>query len=254
MIKRRLFTAVHVVVAAIVAIVLLTPLTVAADGSSASVQEAQTIMTKFGIPTGTVDGYYGPNTARGLCAARQMAGYTPNRNNVDSALLAKMRSWNKTYGNLQAMPAPKLDGRTTYLLVLQKCQAILYVANGKYSRVMATSTGMNASQSDDGKDHRTPTNKSYLLGYTQRGWSCSTLYPEGCSHHPGVGMNSGVSDYGNMYNKRAVVGDVFVHGSTSVPPHPASHGCIRVTVADSDWMFKNVGNGPKPYIKITGSY
>jgi hypothetical protein len=257
----------HVALAAIAAIIICAPLPASAASTSAAVKEAQTIMTKFDIPTGPIDGAYGPLTARGLCVARYMTGNkTPNRTTVtsNSDVLVKLRSWNKTYGSLQSMPAPKLDGRSTYLLVLQKCQAIIYAANGTYSRVMAASTGTNASQSNDGKDHRTPTG-SYQLGYTDRtypknqpshptGWSCSTLYPEGCSHHPGAGINSVYSDYGNMYNKRHVTGAVFVHGSTSVPARPASHGCIRVTVADSDWMFKHVGNDAKPYVKIVGQY
>jgi len=55
-----------------------------------------------------------------------------------------------------------------------------------------------------------------------------------------------------MYNpRRQVVGAIFVHGSTSVPTYPASHGCIRVTVNDSDWLYHNVDRMP---IFITGKY
>lgn len=257
MIKKRLYTVARIAMVAVVAAVLLTPLSASAATSS-DVREAQTIMTKFGIPTGKIDGDYGPNTARGLCAVRQMAGWSPNRNNVDGPLMSKLRTWNK-YSSLRQIKAPTLAGKSTYLLVLQKCQAILYVQNGVYHRVMAASTGTNAAQSDDGESHKTP-NGSWYLGYTSRtdghptGWSCSTLYPESCRRHPGVGVNSKYSDYGNMYNKRSIVGDVLLHGSTSVPPRPASHGCVRVTIADSDWMFRNVGNDAKPYIKIVGSY
>lgn len=248
--KRRFFTALRLTVAAIVAATLFAPFTASAAVST-NVREAQTIMKKFGIPTGDVDGVYGPQTARGLCAARAMANYTPSRNNVDAKLMAKLRDWNK-YSSLNKIAAPKLDGQSTYLLVLQRCQAILYVADGKFARIMAASTGMNAQQSDDGEDHRTPTIAT-RLGYTNRGWSCSTIYPESCRNHT-EGMNAKYGKYGNMYNKRQIVGDVLLHGSTDVPPRPASHGCVRVTITDSDWMFKNVGNGPKPYIKIVGSY
>ena len=34
-----------------------------------------------------------------------------------------------------------------------------------------------------------------------------------------------------------------IHGSNSVPNHPASHGCIRVTRADASWLISNVTDG-----------
>ena len=34
-----------------------------------------------------------------------------------------------------------------------------------------------------------------------------------------------------------------IHGSNSVPNHPASHGCIRVTRADARWLFERVPDG-----------
>lgn len=54
-----------------------------------------------------------------------------------------------------------------------------------------------------------------------------------------------------MYNPRQVIGDIFLHGSTSVPTYPASHGCIRVRVSDSDWLYHNVDRMP---FFITGNY
>ena len=28
-----------------------------------------------------------------------------------------------------------------------------------------------------------------------------------------------------------------IHGSPSVPAYPASHGCVRISNADADWLF-----------------
>ena len=33
-------------------------------------------------------------------------------------------------------------------------------------------------------------------------------------------------------------GDYAVHGDRFVPPHPASHGCLRITIEDSKWFVK----------------
>jgi lipoprotein-anchoring transpeptidase ErfK/SrfK len=27
-----------------------------------------------------------------------------------------------------------------------------------------------------------------------------------------------------------------VHGSNFVPPYPASHGCVRLSIADAEWL------------------
>jgi hypothetical protein len=101
--------------------------------------------------------------------------------------------------------------------------------------------------------HSTP-NGNYWMGGTQKGWNCSTLYPETCSYHT-VGRFAYISHYGNMYNMRAFRNDgYYVHGSTEVPTYPASHGCIRVPVADSDWMYSYVGNYGPTYLQVTGKY
>jgi hypothetical protein len=118
--------------------------------------------------------------------------------------------------------------------------------------VLRISTGMPGLE--------TPTG-SYVLGSTLPGWSCSTLYPETCSDHT-VGMNArtpvkGVpfSTYGNMYNKRLITGAYLLHGATSVPTYPASHGCVRVSIEDSDWLYGNLTNaGGTIYLEITGAY
>jgi lipoprotein-anchoring transpeptidase ErfK/SrfK len=34
-----------------------------------------------------------------------------------------------------------------------------------------------------------------------------------------------------------------IHGSNSVPNHPASHGCVRVTRADAKWLIANIADG-----------
>jgi len=44
---------------------------------------------------------------------------------------------------------------------------------------------------------------------------------------------------GVLYRPKYFVGGVAVHGYPSVPPHPASHGCVRVTNAAMDWLWAN---------------
>jgi lipoprotein-anchoring transpeptidase ErfK/SrfK len=220
------------------------PAVVHAATYSSTVYHSQQIMKKFALPAGPVDGYFGAQTARGLCAFRHMAGQPVNRNNVDTTLYNLLKSYDAKYTSLQKIPARTLDGKTTYLLAHKHCQVMFYVENGFYKRVMPISTAKSG--------YNTP-NGAYWLQGTQRGWSCSTLYPESCTYQS-TGRFAYLSNYGNMYNKRTFSGAYKVHGSTSVPTYPASAGCIRVTVGDSDWMYDYVGNNGWTYLSIVGAY
>jgi lipoprotein-anchoring transpeptidase ErfK/SrfK len=45
---------------------------------------------------------------------------------------------------------------------------------------------------------------------------------------------------GSLYRPRYFHDDgIAVHGSPSVPPYPASHGCVRVTNAAMDWIWSS---------------
>jgi peptidoglycan hydrolase-like protein with peptidoglycan-binding domain len=48
---------------------------------------------------------------------------------------------------------------------------------------------------------------------------------------------------GTLYRPMYFTGGFAVHGSTSVPGYPASHGCVRVSYADEDWLFPRLPLG-----------
>jgi len=45
------------------------------------------------------------------------------------------------------------------------------------------------------------------------------------------------SELGLLYRPKYFVGGVAIHGYTSVPPYPASHGCVRVTYPAMDHIW-----------------
>jgi hypothetical protein len=51
------------------------------------------------------------------------------------------------------------------------------------------------------------------------------------------------SPLGEMFNPLYVVGGIAIHGSTDVPAHPASHGCIRIPMYASPLLAKMVPVG-----------
>jgi peptidoglycan hydrolase-like protein with peptidoglycan-binding domain len=48
---------------------------------------------------------------------------------------------------------------------------------------------------------------------------------------------------GQLYRPMYFQGGFAIHGATNVPGFPASHGCIRTTNPDQDYLFTNFANG-----------
>jgi peptidoglycan hydrolase-like protein with peptidoglycan-binding domain len=48
-----------------------------------------------------------------------------------------------------------------------------------------------------------------------------------------------MGDLGQIYRPKYFIGGVAIHGSLSVPAYPASHGCVRVSVAAMDMIWEN---------------
>jgi len=46
-----------------------------------------------------------------------------------------------------------------------------------------------------------------------------------------------IGDLGQIYRPKYFIGGVAIHGSTSVPAYPASHGCVRVSVTAMDMIW-----------------
>ncbi|HEX4817924.1 MAG TPA: L,D-transpeptidase family protein [Nonomuraea sp.] len=57
---------------------------------------------------------------------------------------------------------------------------------------------------------------------------------------------------GSMFNSLYFVGGIAMHGSTKVPLHPASHGCVRLPMTVSKRLFEIVDIGDPVYVR--GAY
>lgn len=248
---RRIFT--HAGLAALLMglVIGMAPMaTLAAAAPSADIREAQTIITKFGIPVGPIDGLHGPNTAQGLCAFRWIAGMKASRAPLDSATLATLRDYNTRYASGHKTPKKHLsNGASTYLVVEQTCQTMFVFLEGTWWATFPVSTGRA------GLD--TPNGYYKLSGIPQgwRGWTCSTVYTQSCRNQT-AGKDIAYGNYGNMYNKRqfTVINgvNVYIHGSNTVPTRPDSAGCVRVSVQNMDWISSNVPANTG--LLVTGKY
>jgi peptidoglycan hydrolase-like protein with peptidoglycan-binding domain len=61
-----------------------------------------------------------------------------------------------------------------------------------------------------------------------------------------------VAPLGTLYRPMYFKGGFAVHGSTSVPGYPASHGCVRTSYTDQDWLFPQVPTGTRVVVTSGG--
>lgn len=106
-------------------------------------------------------------------------------------------------------PQPLHSGYAHVEIDLTRQVLFLIDESGEVARILPVSTGNGALYMDQGKLHRarTPTGTFTVLRKI-KGWRLSSL--------------------GLMYYPSYIFNGIAVHGSLSVPTHPASHGCIRV--------------------------
>jgi len=158
---------------------------------------------------GTADGNYGSLTEQAVTAFQKVEGLQP-----------EVIAGPDTAGALaQAVrPHPRSD-HGDLVEVDKGRQVLLVVRDGSVAWVVNTSTGNGRPYQSGGVSQvaETPSGR----------WTVSRAV-DGIREAP----------LGSLYRPRYFHADgIAVHGSPSVPPYPASHGCVRVTDAAMDWIW-----------------
>jgi peptidoglycan hydrolase-like protein with peptidoglycan-binding domain len=157
------------------------------------------------------DGHtYGSHTERAVLAFRKVNGMERIFN--ANPTIFKMLAEGK--GAFQ----PKYGGSGKHVEVDISKQVMALVNDGKAEYVFHVSTGAAATPSDQG-------------GYT--------------FYRKDPGYNSEGMYYSVYYNRGEAT-----HGYASVPPYPASHGCIRNPIPDSIFIYNWINLGDKMYVYV----
>ena len=103
-------------------------------------------------------------------------------------------------------------------------QVLYYVRNGAIQRIIDASTGSGKWYYSQGRWAKavTPTGR-FKIYSRYNGWQSGPL--------------------GSLYRPNYFYGGYAVHGMTSVPAYPASHGCVRMTVPTMDRMWSTLRIG-----------
>lgn len=116
-------------------------------------------------------------------------------------------------------PLPEnLSGRFSFLDIDITNQVAYLVQGGSVEAILGISSGSESY-------YRTPRG-SRVQATTPRGVFTFYRRIDGLRHAP----------LGVLYRPWYFTGGYAVHGSPDVPAHPASHGCVRVTNWDADWL------------------
>ena len=164
---------------------------------------------------GTADGVFGQNTYHAVVAFQKVQGLARD-GVVGPATWARLA---KPY-----VPAPRYRLATASLEVNLAKQVIYYVRRGTIQRIIDASTGSGAWYYSQGRWARaiTPTGRFHIYSRYD-GWQAGPL--------------------GSLYRPNYFHGGYAVHGMTSVPAYPASHGCVRMTVPTMDRMWSSLWVG-----------
>ena len=174
------------------------PRTLRRGATGPDVAELQRRLVALGYLIGAEDGVFSDSTMHAVVAFQKATGL-PRDGIVGPATLERL--------NGAARPSPRSTAGRTIEVDLDR-QILLVVADGRTEWVIDASTGSQPGTTPIGQ---------FRVYYEVDGYDTGPL--------------------GVLYRPKYVVRGVAVHGYASVPPWPASHGCVRVTNAAMDWIW-----------------
>ncbi|MFC4059101.1 peptidoglycan-binding protein [Planomonospora corallina] len=174
------------------------------------VDTLQSRLARLGYWLGAADGRFGPLTVQAVHALQKAAGL--GRDGVVGP---------GTWDALERGARPDARGaHGRRVEVSLDRQLLMLVEDGQVKRILNTSTGSGAPYRVDGVREEAVTPPGvYRVHRRVDGW------------------DSGPT--GDLYRPAYFNGGIAVHGYGSVPPRPASHGCVRVSPAAMDSLWRS---------------
>jgi len=181
-----------------------------------NVEALQLLLAEHGFFRDAADGVFGGRTAAAVVAFHKAtdAERTPNWQEADWPLLA---TW-------QPPELPVREGQPDRIEI-DLTRQLLYLVGGDTVAVIPVSSGNGETYANSvGRLVRAVTPRGDFSLYKHYdGWRISYL--------------------GGLYRPWYFRGGYAIHGSESVPPYPASHGCVRVPIWEADFLFDTLSLG-----------
>lgn len=167
-------------------------------------------LAELSYAVGAIDGRYDEATRTGVMAFQKVEGL-PRTGVCTAATLQKLLE--------AAPPTLRYSGQGDWVEIDLTRQVLFLVRGGVLVKTLPISSGQAGMS--------TPTGQ-YRILYKAWGWVKSPL--------------------GWMYSPSYFRSSYAIHGSSSVPPWPASHGCVRTPVWATDELAKELRVGLAVYI------
>lgn len=179
-----------------------------------AVRLLQTLLADLGYDVGPIDGRFGDDTFHAVVALQKVHGLER-----DGVVGATTRA--AIESPVPPKPLhPKRKG-TTVEVDLTK-QVLYLLRDGRIERIVDVSTGGGYSFVSRGVRKVAITETGEFEVYLRYdGWYESSVGP--------------------MYKSSFYLRGFAIHGSASVPPYPASHGCVRVTMSGIERLWPHLG-------------
>ena len=133
-------------------------------------------------------------------------------------------------GSYSGPPAPLAPGGGSNRVEIDLRRQVLFLYQGDtLAKILPISSGNGKRFCSGGSCRKaiTPTGR-FAVYQQRRGWETSPL--------------------GRLYNSQYFVGGYAIHGSHSVPPEPASHGCVRIPMRAAEWFPSQVTIGTPVHV------
>lgn len=183
-------------------------------------------LAELGYRPGALDGGYGPAVSSAVMAFQKREGLSRD-GTAGPEVLARLRA-PQGAGPQDASGGPRIE--------VDLDRQIAFVIIGGVVTTINVSTG-------NGETYHVPDSDRTAVAYTPTGSYRVGLRIDGPEH----------GKLGVLYRPLYFTGGWAVHGSTSVPAYPASHGCVRTSYADQDWLFDQFPSGSSVVITKGGS-
>jgi peptidoglycan hydrolase-like protein with peptidoglycan-binding domain len=189
--------------------------------ASESVREMQQRLADLGYDIGPIDGLWGPRTYYTVQAFQKVEGLA--RTGEDSAALRAALA-------TASRPGPMVPGGAANRVEVDLDRQVLFLwQGGALARILPVSTGNGVASCENGMcgDALTPTG-SFRIGRKAAGLEVSPL--------------------GQLWSPSYFYGGIAFHGSPSIPPYPASHGCVRIPMYAHESFFDQTPSGMAVYV------
>lgn len=165
-------------------------------------------LSSLGYWLGSVDGQFGDLTRQAVVSIQKVAGLS--RDGICGPI---------TWVRVDAGTRPRARSTRGHVVEIRKAsQTLLIVDSGVVKRIYNTSTGSNQRYLQGGTWHIAVTpSGSFKVFRRVNGWDSGPL--------------------GSLYRPQYFNGGIAIHGYTSVPSTPASHGCCRVSLRAMDNLW-----------------